>query len=173
MSEYIIGIDPGVSGAIAGIDPANPSDCWVEDMPVVEVKVAGSKRRIIDPSGLARLLMSINIDKVILEKIPSAIIINGKSRMGASTSFQLGRGLGICEGVLAGRFIPYLLVTPQAWKGAMLAGTSKDKGAALLTARRMFPSVDLSKKKHDGRAEALLMAQFGVQTRFGAKVGAK
>jgi crossover junction endodeoxyribonuclease RuvC len=161
MGVYV-GIDPGVSGAIGFIGNGL---VWVNDMPTVTTEVSrkgksSAKRRVIDPSGLAALLGHLDIKLVVLEKVPPFVAVGGVSKMGSATSFQLGRGFGLCEGVLAALKLPYRLVPPQTWKKLMLDGSSKDKGAALLVARRMFPSTSLTRKSDDGRAEALLMAQY-------------
>jgi crossover junction endodeoxyribonuclease RuvC len=81
--------------------------------------------------------------------------------------FTMGRGLGTWEGVLAGLGIPYELVTPQRWKKALMDGMGKDKDASRLQAIRLFPAIagQLARKKDDGRADALLIAEYGRRTR--------
>ena len=58
------------------------------------------------------------------------------------------------------------LVTPQAWKAAILAGTPKDKTAAIQHVDRVYPSlnIDVGTKKviyHDGVADAVCLAEYG------------
>jgi crossover junction endodeoxyribonuclease RuvC len=56
-------------------------------------------------------------------------------------------------------------VTPQRWKKTMLDGQGKDKDAARFKAQALFPQIELHLKKHDGRADALLIAEFARRTR--------
>ena len=70
-------------------------------------------------------------------------------------------------GILEALGIPYRLVTPQAWKKTVLAGTTKDKSAAVQFCRRAFPGVSLTPGRkrvpHDGMADALCLAEYGRQ----------
>jgi hypothetical protein len=47
----------------------------------------------------------------------------------------------------------------------MLDGQGKDKDAARFKAQALFPQIELHLKKHDGRADALLIAEFARRTR--------
>jgi hypothetical protein len=79
---------------------------------------------------------------------------------GVSSSFRFGRGLGLWEGILSAFQIPFVKVTPQRWKKNLLDGMGKEKDASRLRAQTLFPSLDLSLKKHHGRGDALLLAEF-------------
>lgn len=48
--------------------------------------------------------------------------------------------------------------TPSVWKRSY--GLSKDKHASLNKAQLMFPTAELHLAKNDGRAEALLIAEY-------------
>ncbi len=79
---------------------------------------------------------------------------------GVKSMFTIGLGFGAWLALLAALEIPYERVRPTVWKRALkLPG--KDKEAARLKAQQLFPSADLQLKKHHGRAEALLLADFG------------
>jgi hypothetical protein len=52
------------------------------------------------------------------------------------------------------------------WKRSL--GLTSDKRASLDRARLMFPSADLRLAKHDGRAEALLLAHYAMRRPGGA-----
>ncbi len=155
-----VGIDPGVSGAIGFID--EDGSHWAEDMPTIETKVSGKKkkRRVIDATSICDVFGRYDVRLVVLEKVAPVVRVGGQSMMGGPQSFQLGKAAGLVEGVIAGMKLSYQLISPQAWKREMLGGTSKDKGAALMAARRLFPNASLSRKLDDGRAEALLMARY-------------
>jgi len=73
----------------------------------------------------------------------------------------VGVGFGLWLGVLAALTLPYTRVRPQVWKRAL--GLGKDKEQARLRAMQLFPSADLRLKKHNGRAESLLLAWYGWQ----------
>ena len=79
-------------------------------------------------------------------------------KQGVASSFALGVGLGSILGVLQAMHVPLELVTAAAWKRAL--GLSSDKRASLHKARLLFPSAELGLAKHDGRAEALLLAYY-------------
>jgi hypothetical protein len=56
--------------------------------------------------------------------------------------------------------LPLAFVTPAVWKASY--GLSKDKHASLHKARLLYPTAELHLAKHDGRAEALLIARYGL-----------
>ena len=65
-------------------------------------------------------------------------------------------------GVVTALDMPLTLVRPQEWKAHY--GLGSDKNDSLELARRYYPDVDLHLKKHHGRAEALLIARYGLDT---------
>lgn len=82
---------------------------------------------------------------------------------GVTSMFSFGYGFGVWMGILAALKIPHTLVTPQAWKKEMFAGYDKDTDSRVI-ARRLFPvqtEESLSRKKDHGRADALLIAEYG------------
>ncbi len=104
------------------------------------------------------------------ELSPSVVFIekvHAMPKQGVSSTFKFGMGYGLVIGVCEALGIPYRLVTPQAWKKVVLAGTAKDKDAAVSFVRRAYPGVDLipGKKRvpHDGIADAMCIAEFGRQ----------
>lgn len=148
----ILAIDPGVSGALAFLRPGNRVETF--DMPVHKTK----RGHEIDEAGLARLIdaRSRDIEFAILERQWS------RPTDGGPQAFKLGCAFGALRMVLAANFIPYRAVTPQAWKKAAgLIGEGKDASRAL--ASKAFPqdAEQWRLKKHDGRAEAALMAAWG------------
>lgn len=96
---------------------------------------------------------------VILEQV------HAMPKQGVASSFNFGRGLGLWEGLIVGIGFPYTLVSPQRWKKKMLADMGKDKGASVLRAKQMFPSIasELKLVKDHNKAEALLLAAWGQQ----------
>lgn len=91
--------------------------------------------------------------------------VGSRPGQGVVSMFTFGYGFGLWEGLLTGHGIPIVRVGPQKWKHAMLDGTGvgTEKSASILRATQLFPRVDLignGKKPKDGRAEALLLAEY-------------
>jgi len=81
-------------------------------------------------------------------------------RQGISSSGRFMHGHGLWMGILAALKIPHQIVSPQRWKQVTLDGMGKDKDASRMRAQQLFPHIDLSLKKHHGRADALLIAEW-------------
>ncbi len=81
-------------------------------------------------------------------------------QQGGVSMFSFGEGYGLWKGLLSGLSIPYDVVSPAKWKRDMLEGRGKGKGASRIHAQELFPELEseLRLVKHDGRAEALLIA---------------
>ncbi|MGL4498487.1 MAG: hypothetical protein ACRCU2_05435 [Planktothrix sp.] len=95
---------------------------------------------------------------------PNSIIIienvHAMPGQGVTSMFSFGMGYGIWLGIIAALSIPVEFVTPQTWKKHYSLGS--DKESSRVTALQLFPSQseNLKLKKHHGRAEALLLAEF-------------
>lgn len=170
MSFYL-GIDPGLSGAIAAIGPLG-EHVW--DIPTVLVDGKKSSRRAIDLIVLSEIFKSDHCQRIslaVLEKV------HAMPEQGVTSSFAFGEGFGVLKGMLGYAGIPYSLVAPQTWKGVMLRDGSKDKGAAVVAARSLFPKAQLipdgCRVARDGRAEALLMAEYARRVHVGSRVPTK
>lgn len=153
MSGYVIGIDPGCTGAIAILQSAacpHPIE-WLQ-MPTV--KVGKSSR--VNAAAVQAFLEDFDCGHAYIEQVHSM------PAQGVSSVFTFGHAAGVVEGVVAAMRIPYTLVTPQAWKKrAGLIGTDKD--AARSRAIQLWPNVrDLDPKgKGQALADALLIARYG------------
>jgi crossover junction endodeoxyribonuclease RuvC len=145
----ILGIDPGVSGALV---LRTPDSLVIRDMPVVEVR----GKRSICPAQLTRLLKQdfSGMGHVVLEHV------QGVQGSGATSAFSFGRGFGVVEGVVAALGIPLTLVRPQTWTKAL--GVSRDKGSHRLAAARIWPqhAEYFARAKDDGRADAALLCHW-------------
>jgi crossover junction endodeoxyribonuclease RuvC len=82
---------------------------------------------------------------------------------GVSSMFAFGQAYGMVLGVLAGLYIPVRTVTPASWKRAMKLNTGKD--AARAEAARRWPQQagEFRRVKDDGKAEAALIALWGLK----------
>lgn len=146
----IVGIDPGKQGGIAYIDAASCESSAMA-MPLIG--------KDIDGHELASVLHNLNPGVVIVEKSQAM------PGQGVTSMFNYGVGFGRLLGILEALGLPYRLVTPQAWKKTVLAGTAKDKDAAVAFVRRAYPHIDLTPgrktKPHDGMADAICLAEYG------------
>lgn len=152
LSRVVLGADPGKKGAIAllGDDDVLLA---VEDMP--------------DPNGgalTAALLSLIGEHEPYLPTIAWLEQAQPMPKQGLVTTFLYGRNFGALEAVPAALGIPFNLVTPAVWKKAF-PGVTADKNTSREAAIRQWPMhADLFRlKKHDGRAEAALIALYGAR----------
>ena len=155
----MIGIDPGLDGAIALLDEHGfPTDIW--DMPTADVKVGGRKKRELDITQLTWILREIASGGN-----RSAIIehVHAMPKQGVVSSFNFGKTYGATLGILAALGIQVTHVAPPKWKKAMNVRGGKD--ASRLRASELFPDSAYwwQLKKHDGRAEAALIGYYGYQ----------
>ena len=154
----VVGIDPGLDGAVAILSKEGKV-LAVNDSPSFETKTGKSKRREHDCKGMADILNVVlpgpSKVHVFLEKVASM------PKQGVRSTFTFGQGYGIWLGIIAAFGYRHELVRPQTWKGQMMKGQPKEKDAARLVAQQMFPEVELHLKKHGGRADALLIAEYG------------
>lgn len=149
---YIIGVDPGLSGALAVLGAAGEL-VQLADLPVIR----DGRLAWIDGGALQSLLI-----EALAGRPARAIVerVSAMPRQGVASAFTFGVGLGSVLSILQARQVSVELVTAAVWKRAL--GLSSDKRASLDKARLLYPSADLALAKHDGRAEALLLAHWAL-----------
>lgn len=149
----ILGIDPGVSGALVWLRDG-ASVLMVCDIPTF---AAGGRkgRRIIDTRRLLELLNSFPADTAVLEEVSSM------PRDGHVGAFSFGRAYGVIEMALTSARIPFHTVRPQVWKRKL--GVTGDKDQSRLIATRLIPhgADQWPLKKDHHRADAALLAYYG------------
>lgn len=142
----LLGIDPGISGAWALLWPDGTTAAG--DLPTA----AGD----VDAAGFATFIRSALPFAAVVEAVHSM------PKQGVASTFRFGRAHGAVLGVLAALLVPTHLVAPTSWKRHFRLGSDKDASRAL--ARRLWPACGvLERKKDHGRAEALLMARYGLE----------
>lgn len=148
---WLVGIDPGLTGGIAVLDH-NGALQALGDLPIIR----DGKLSWVDGGRLQSFLID-----TLTGRHARALVerVQAFPKQGRSSAFNFGVGFGSILSVLQARHIPIELVTPISWKRAM--GLTNDKQASLDKARLLFPDAELSFAKHDGRAEALLIAHYG------------
>ncbi len=156
-----IGIDPGFSGAMAVIEGRNgEAQFQVHDAPILDV----SGRRHFNLPAMVSILGQWRdrpgVVRVFIERVHSMPGSSGRSM------FVFGEGYGVWQGIAAAFEYAIERVEPARWKGRMMDGMGKDKDAARFRAALLFPALakQFARKQDDGRAEALLIAEYGRRT---------
>jgi crossover junction endodeoxyribonuclease RuvC len=153
---FIAGIDPGLGGALAIVGPHGFRE--VIDLPVFVIRVGKRERRTLDLASLRRFLAITEIDHVMVEQVAA------RPGQGVTSMFTFGFTTGAITGLLAGIGLPYSQVLPRQWQRHAGCGPSSD--AARKRAGELYPAAAplLNLKKHGGRADAILIARYGVAT---------
>jgi len=157
----IIGIDPGLSGAIAILEDNKIKELF--DMPVMP---DGKKNKRQLNSALLVKLIKDNI-----ESLENTIMVveqvNAMPGQGVTSMFNFGQTFGAIKGICAALGLPIFFVRPAKWKKYFeLINSSKD--ASRTKAIEMYPSISeqLSKKKDVNKSDAILIARYYSETRF-------
>ena len=157
----IIGIDPGITGAI----------CFFEDRKIVDLiempnMAAGKKNK--------RQVNGAQVYNEIFERIKNynkkdiKVVIEQVSAMpgqGVASMFNFGQSFGVLKGICSAMQLPMYFVRPAKWKKYFnLIKTEKD--ASRTKAIEIFPyiSSQLSRKKDSNKADAILIASFFYET---------
>jgi hypothetical protein len=157
----VLGIDIGLSGAIAAVGKDMPAR--IEDLPTV---TCGKGRRLCG-RGLILLLREL----VPADGSAVAFIEDIHAGMGPGSLARASimRSRGIVEAALDIARIPITALTTSTWKRAY-ALLKAEKSQSLVVARRLYPGAldRLKLAKHHNRAEALLIAHHGARVEEGA-----
>ena len=156
----IIGIDPGIKGAICILKDGNILDVF--DMPIMPV---GKKNK----SQVNGSQIYNEIQKAILneDKKDIKVVIEQVSAMpgqGVTSMFNFGQSFGVLKGIFSAMQIPMDFVSPVKWKRYYnLINTRKDSSRT--KAIEFFPYISskLSRKKDSNKADAILIASFYYQ----------
>ena len=140
---YVLGIDPGRKGAIAILDADTMSVACI-DMP----DTTAALHEFIAGLPLIKLC---TVEKPFYPQM-----------IGVTNAAKIAQAYGTLIGALAWRDIPFIEVRSNKWKPAMDLSTSK--AASREKASQMFPdqAEQFKRVKDDGRAEAALLAWWGM-----------
>ena len=163
MADIIIGIDPGLSGAVGVV---HPTGYTAHDTPILTVKVGKGYRHRYHLQEMISLLERIRSDAEHQDFTMECWLedVHAMPGQGVSSMFSMGRGLGNWEAIVSTLKIPLYFVSPIRWKNKIMDGQGKKKSAAVLKAQQIFPNAVLRTERGrllDGRAEALLIAEYG------------
>jgi Holliday junction resolvasome RuvABC endonuclease subunit len=145
MTLYL-GIDPGFSGAWGMIDHHGKyqscGDMLNNGKHILSRYVHAEISQAIDRQDMQGVIESVH-------SMPG---------QGVSSSFKFGIAFGMAIAIMERVNCPWMLVTPQKWKKEL--GLTADKDESLEMARKLWPNAPLARKMDNGRAEALLMAEW-------------
>lgn len=151
-----VGIDNGVTGAVAVIHYTGAVDFW----PTPTRSTGGDTR--IDARALSALLAGLTNPHVVYEQGQK------QPKFGTKGNFANGRSDGVLETVIELLLtVPYLPVNPKTWQSVvfkdMRRADADTKAAAIEFCRRTFPTLDLlrtprCKGADPNIADALCMA---------------
>lgn len=162
----VIGIDPGLKGALAFYDGGAVE---VVSMPVIPVRKNGKDRNELDGYELARIINARgHIDLAAVERV------GAMPRDGAVSAFAFGRSVGEVVGILRAHFIPLDFPVPRTWRKAMgvMPSVSGDKKPSIARATALMPVASAAwaavrgngdADTRSGRAEAALIALYAWQ----------
>ena len=157
----VVGIDPGLSGAIAILE--NNKVLNIFDMPVM---AEGKKnKRQLNSAQLVSIIK--NNTKPDVEIAVVVEQVNAMPGQGVTSMFNFGQTFGAIKGVCAALELPIFFVRPSKWKKHFeLINSSKDSSRTKVI--EMYPSLSsqLAKKKDVNKSDAILIARFHTETRL-------
>lgn len=157
-----IGIDPGLDGAVALVGEAGDL-IDVIDTPTLDT----GKRRELDLTRMWAILR-----RATPEVVHVAIeAVHAMPGQGVTSMFSFGFGLGAWRAFIVALELPHSTVTPQAWRGLLLAGfppvsePRHRKAQSAARCQQIWPD-DANRFRGprggilDGRADAALIAMY-------------
>lgn len=176
-----VGIDPGVTGAICAIIEGAPMPA-IFDMPVQQhttgTKKKPTKRNVLDVIRLRNILAKLKAESTDMYAVVettamrSAIRPSGHTcpicraphmivNQGVASQGSFMKAGGMIVGVLVGLGIGYEEVAANVWTAEVFHGPSEKLDHRQLAAA-LYPVVasKLARVKDDGRADALLIADY-------------
>ena len=151
----IIGIDPGISGAISIIE--NKKILEVYDTPTM---IDGKKnKRQINSAQVTNIIKErLNKDKKVIVVVEQ---VNAMPGQGVTSMFNFGQSFGVIKGICAALSLPIYFVRPAKWKKHFnLIKTNKD--ASRTKVIEVYPEISskLHRKEDSNRADAILIALY-------------
>ena len=153
----IIGIDPGISGAICFFEDGQIKE--IIDMPVM-ADGKKNKRQINGPqiyNEISKRIINIPKNEVV-------VVIEQVSAMpgqGVTSMFNFGQSFGVLKGICSAMQLSMHCVRPAKWKKYFnLIKTEKDASRTKVIEIFPYISSQLSRKKDSNKADAILIASF-------------
>ena len=164
----IIGIDPGITGAISVLE--NKQVIEVYDTPTM-IDGKKNKRQVngAEVTNIFKKVIKENLDKsdgrnedevkVVVEHV------NAMPGQGVTSMFNFGQSFGVIKGICAALKLPIYFVRPTKWKKHFnLIKTHKD--ASRTKVIEIFPHISsqISRKKDSNKADSILIAKYFEET---------
>ena len=157
----IIGIDPGISGAICFFDNGKILD--VIEMPTMN-EGKKNKRQVNGAQIYNEISKRVNKThnddvRVVVEQV------SAMPGQGVTSMFNFGQSFGILKGLCSAMQLSIYFVRPARWK-RFYNLINSEKDASRTRAIEIFPyfSSNLSKKKDSNKADAILIASYYYET---------
>ncbi|AQH00222.1 hypothetical protein A9R05_07430 [Burkholderia sp. KK1] len=156
----ICGIDPGLTGAVAFVDHNGLRAVFdIPTKPIADVGPKALVKRQCDGRVLGEMLRQHHAaDESALVVIEDVQAIGGSA---IQTMGSMMHTKGLIEGVCAAKGYDVAFVRPQTWK--RFFGLTADKAKCLEIARSLFGAEYISRQKDHNRAEAMLIARYGMR----------
>jgi crossover junction endodeoxyribonuclease RuvC len=152
----VIGIDPGLDGAVAELNEAGDL-LRIHDVPTL---LDGAKgRRAVNAALFASIVYQTHASRAYCE------LVGPRPTDGSAAGFGFGRSRGIIEGVLAAAGIPLVMIAPPTWKraaGIAPGKENKDSARSVAIARWPAQAALFARKCDVDRAEAALIGLAGL-----------
>ena len=153
----IIGIDPGITGAICFFEDGEVKD--IIEMP----NMADGKKNKRQING-SQIFNEISIRIKDIHKKEVLVVMEQVSAMpgqGVTSMFNFGQSFGVIKGICSAMQLSMHFVRPAKWK-KYYGLIKSEKDASRTKAIEIFPyiSSQLSKKKDSNKADAILIASF-------------
>ena len=157
----IIGIDPGISGAICFFEDGQVKE--IIDMPVM-ADGKKNKRQVNGPQTYNEISKRINT----FPKKDIIVVIEQVSAMpgqGVTSMFNFGQSFGVLKGICSAMQLSMFFIRPVKWKKYFgLIKTEKDASRTKVIEIFPYISSELSRKKDSNKADAVLIASFFYNT---------
>lgn len=164
MVDYVLGIDPGATGALALYCPQTTQVLALQDMPWFEkVLTTGKKSKRINAKRLAIMINDVH-HKALTDNAELHVHIEDVQAFGkqsAPAAFNFGYTAGLARGICEAHELEVALIRPQRWKNQFgLKASEKDDARQLVL--QMFPHLgSMLKRKMDvDRADAILISMY-------------
>ena len=157
----VIGIDPGISGAICFFEEGQVKE--IIDMPTM-ADGKKNKRQINGPQTYNEIYSRIKKSS----KKDITVVIEQVSAMpgqGVTSMFNFGQSFGVLKGICSAMQLSMQFVRPAKWK-KYFGLIKAEKDASRTKVIEIFPyiSSQLSRKKDSNKADAILIASFFYNT---------
>jgi crossover junction endodeoxyribonuclease RuvC len=155
----IIGIDPGVSGAICVLKEGKILEVY--EMPTM---IDGKKnKRQVNGAEVTNIFL-----KELNNKYKAKVVVEHVTAMpgqGVTSMFNFGQSFGVLKGICAALKLPIYFVRPVKWKKHFnLIKTNKDASRTKVIEIFPYISSKISRKKDSNKADSILIAKYFEET---------